>query len=69
MAQAILHQLSLKWQAHMETFFIIMIFMQLYLYWLLDMFNNDNIMTIKASEILQKVLTDKKIITNAPCAL
>ena len=33
------------------------------------MLNNDNIMTAKASEVVQKVPTDEKIITNAPCAL
>ena len=33
------------------------------------MSDNDNIMTAKASEVVQKVITDKKIIANAPCAL
>ena len=31
MARATLHQLSSKWQVHMEIFFMIMVFMQLQL--------------------------------------
>ena len=31
------------------------------------MLDNDNIMTAKASEVVQKFLQMKKIITNAPC--
>ena len=44
----------------MEIFFIMKIFMQFHYDWLLDMFNNDNIMTVKVSEVLQKVPTDEK---------
>ena len=39
---------------------MIIIFMQLSYNWLLDMLNNDNIMTEKASEVVQKVTTDEK---------
>ena len=37
--------------------------------WLLYLLDNDNIMAAKTSEVVQKVLTDEKIITNAPSAL
>ena len=33
------------------------------------MLDNDNIMTAKASEVVQKVPTDEKIIKNTPCEL
>ena len=33
------------------------------------MLNNDNIMTVKTSEVVQKVPTNEKIIKNAPSAL
>ena len=59
-AQATLHQLASKWQAHMEISFMIMLFMKLNYNWLLDMLGNDNIMTVKASEVVQKVPADEK---------
>ena len=36
---------------------------------MLDMLDNDNIMTVKASEVVQKVPANEKIIKNAPSAL
>ena len=46
-----------------------MIFIKLNYNWLLDMLDNDNIMTAKASEVLQKVPIEENTITNAPYAL
>ena len=53
----------------METSSMIMILCSYNYNWLLNMLDNDNIMTEKASEEAQNVPTDEKMIRNTPCAL
>ena len=65
MARATLHQLSSEWQVQMEIFFMMVNFMQLYVVsyvvrMQLDMLDNDNIMTVNAFEVVQKMPTDQK---------
>ena len=43
----------------MEISFMIMLFMKLNYNWLGDMLGNNNIMTVKASEVVQKVPADE----------